>query len=419
MSVLSSSSNKVDRVTGASDKNAGAPGRDLDTRASNSVGLVQTKYFHFALPPNELILEGGEKLGPITVAYETYGKLNDQRSNAILILHALSGDAHAAGFHRREENPGWWDNMIGPGRAFDTNRYFIICSNVLGGCRGTTGPSSINPKTGEEYGLDFPIISISDMVNVQKHLIDHLEIDQLLSVTGGSMGGMQALDWLVSYPDRLKSAVVIATAAKHSPQQIAFHEVGRQAIMADPHWKEGYYYGGLPPAKGLSVARMVGHITYMSEISMAKKFGRRLSDNGKPHKFSIGFEVEEYLHNRGDHFVKRFDANSYLYITKAIDSFDVSRGKELYEVFRGNKAKVLVLSFKSDWLYPASQSKEIVKACKLAGVDTTYCEIDSTYGHDAFLLEVEEETHLIKHFLQNVSFEQGVTDQYEVREYAI
>jgi len=410
---------KADEMKKVSQRKTESSKQPLDPQIDHSVGLVQTNYFHFALPPNELILEGGEKLGPITVAYETYGKLNDQRSNAILILHALSGDAHAAGFHRREENPGWWNNMIGPGRAFDTNRYFIICSNVLGGCRGTTGPSSINPKTGKKYGLDFPIISISDMVNVQKHLIDHLEIDQLLSVAGGSMGGMQALEWLASYPDRVKGAVVIATAAKHSPQQIAFHEVGRQAIMADSHWKDGYYYGGHSPVKGLAVARMIGHITYMSEVSMAEKFGRRLSGNGKPHKFSIGFKVEEYLHNRGDHFVKRFDANSYLYITKAIDTFDVSRGRELYEVLRGNKAKVLVLSFKSDWLYPASQSKEIVKACKLAGVDTTYCEIDSTYGHDAFLLEVEEETHLIKHFLHKVSFEQGVIGEYEVREYAI
>ena len=419
MSAINLVSKNIAKITQVPHKNTKPPWKHSDSEMNRGVGLVQTKYFHFALPPNELILESGEKLGPIMVAYESYGKLNDQRSNAILILHALSGDAHAAGFHRREENPGWWDNMIGPGRAFDTNKYFIICSNVLGGCRGTTGPSSINPKTEKRYGLDFPIISISDMVNVQKHLIDHLEIDQLFSVAGGSMGGMQALEWLTAHPERLKSAIVIATATKHSPQQIAFHEVGRQAIMADPHWKEGHYYGGFPPAKGLSVARMIGHITYMSEISMAKKFGRRLSNNGKPHKFCIGFEVEEYLHDQGDHFVKRFDANSYLYITKAIDSFDVSRGKELYEVFRGNKGKVLVLSFKSDWLYPASQSKEIVKACKLAGVDMTYCEIDSTYGHDAFLLEVEEETHLIKHFLQNVSFKQGVTDEYEVREYAI
>jgi homoserine O-acetyltransferase len=384
----------------------------------DSLGIVETNYFHFAFPPSEITLESGEKLGPITVAYETYGQLNDQRSNAILVLHALSGDAHVAGFHRGDEKPGWWDDMIGPGKAFDTNKYFIICSNVLGGCKGTTGPSSVNPETGKKYGLDFPIISILDMVHVQKHLIDHLKIDQLLSVAGGSMGGMQALEWLVSYPDRLKSGIVIATAAKHSSQQIAFHEVGRQAIMADPHWKEGHYYGGHSPAKGLAVARMVGHITYMSEISMAEKFGRHPGEE-KLHKFSVGSDVEDYLYYRGNHFVKRFDANSYLYITKAIDSFDVSKGKNLYEVFKGIKAKVLVLAFKSDWLYPASQSKEIVKACKLAGVDTTYCEIDSTYGHDAFLLEVEEETHLVKHFLQKVSSERREGNGDEVREYAI
>ncbi len=395
------------------------PGQDFVLEKNDSLGIVETNYFHFAVPPDKLTLESGEKLGPVTVAYETYGQLNDQRSNAILLLHALSGDAHAAGFHKGDEKPGWWDDMIGPGKAFDTNRYFMICSNVLGGCMGTTGPSSVNPGTGRKYGLDFPIISIPDMVNVQKHLIDHLKIDQLLSVAGGSMGGMQALEWLVSYPDRLKSAIVIATATKHSPQQIAFHEVGRQAIMADPYWKEGHYYGSHSPAKGLAVARMVGHITYMSEVSMAEKFGRRLSNNGKARKFSVDFEVEEYLHNRGDHFVKRFDANSYLYITRAIDSFDASKGKNLHEVFKETKAKVLVLAFKSDWLYPASQSKEIVKACKWAGVDTTYCEIDSTYGHDAFLLEVEEETHMVKHFLQKVTLENGVTGENRITEYAI
>ena len=373
------------------------------SKQTSSVGIVETQYFEFAHSPAELILENGDKLGPITVAYETYGKLNPQRSNAILILHALSGDAHAAGFHKGDEKPGWWDEMIGPGKGFDTDKYFVVCSNVLGGCKGTTGPSSINPKTGKNYGFDFPVISISDMVKVQKHLIDHLKIDQLLSVAGGSMGGMQALEWIAAYPDKLKSAMIIASATRHSPQQIAFNEVGRQAIMADPHWRGGHYYGGHLPAKGLSVARMIGHITYMSETSMAEKFGRRHGRNGKPHKFSNGFEVEEYLHNRGDNFIKRFDPNTYLYITKAIDTFDVSRGKPLYEVFKGIKAKVLVIAFKSDWLYPASQSREIVRACKLAGVDTTYCEIDSTYGHDAFLLEVEEETHLVKHFLRKAS----------------
>ncbi len=419
MSALNSLPKKTNRVTQTSSKGAGIPRQLTDSEKSNSVGIVKTNYFNFASPPNELTLENGERLGHITVAYETYGRLNDQRSNAILILHALSGDAHAAGFHKGDEKPGWWDDMIGPGKAFDTNKFFIICSNVLGGCKGTTGPSSINPETAKPYGLDFPIISISDMVNVQKHLIDHLKIDQLLSVAGGSMGGMQSLEWLTVHSHRLKSAIVIATAAMHSPQQIAFDEVGRQAIMADPHWRDGHYYSGHLPDKGLAVARMVGHITYMSEISMAEKFGRHLGDE-KLHQFSVGSEVEDYLYNRGNHFVKRFDANSYLYITRAIDSFDASRGRELYEVFKGIKAKVLVLAFKSDWLYPASQSKEIVKACKLAGVDTTYCEIDSTYGHDAFLLEVEEETHLVKYFLQKVSFENGVAgEKYGVMEYAI
>jgi len=418
MSAINLVSKKTAETSHVSHKHIKTAEKHSYPEINQGMGLVETNYFNFALPPDGLVLENGEKLGPITVAYETYGELNDQRSNAVLILHALSGDAHAAGFHKGDEKPGWWDDMIGPGKAFNTDKYFIICSNVLGGCKGTTGPSSINPKTAKPYGVDFPIISISDMVRVQKYLIDYLKIDQLLSVAGGSMGGMQALEWLISYPDKLKSAIVLATAAKHSPQQIAFHEVGRQAIMADPYWQDGHYYSGPPPEKGLSVARMIGHITYMSEISMAKKFGTR-HGNGKPHKFSAGSEVEDYLHNRGNNFVKRFDANSYLYITRAIDSFDASKGKNLYEVFKEVKAKVLVLAFKSDWLYPASQSKEIVKACKLAGVDTTYCEIDSTYGHDAFLLEVEEEAHLIKYFLQKVSLENGLSEEYGVTDYAI
>jgi homoserine O-acetyltransferase/O-succinyltransferase len=392
--------NRVDGIREASQESALNRTQPSAEKIPGSSGIVETQYYEFAHPPEELTLENGEKLGPITVAYETYGELNEDRSNAILILHALTGDAHAAGFHEGEEKPGWWDDMIGPGKAFDTEKYFVICSNVLGGCMGTTGPSSINPATGKNYGLDFPVIGISDMAKVQKCLTDHLGIDQLLSVAGGSMGGMQALEWVASYPEKLKSAIIIATAAKHSPQQIAFNEVGRQAVMADPYWKDGHYYGGHLPAKGLSVARMIGHITFMSETSMAEKFGRRHGRNGKPHKFSNGFAVEEYLHNRGDNFVKRFDANSYLYITKAIDTFDVSRGRPLSEVFKGIQSKVLVIAFKSDWLYPASQSREIVRACKMAGIDTTYCEVYSTYGHDAFLLEVEEETHLVKHFLK-------------------
>ena len=381
------------------------------TAAQNKgIGLVETKIFSF----DSLPLESGEKFGPVTLAYETYGSLNEDKSNAILLLHALSGDAHAAGLHEGEKSPGWWDSMIGPGRAFDTEKYFVICSNVLGGCKGSTGPSSINPKTDKPYGLDFPLITIGDMVDAQERLIDHLGINKLLSVVGGSMGGLQALSWLVKYPDKLRSAIPIATAIKHSPQQIAFNEVGRQAIMADSHWNSGNYYGGPLPAKGLAVARMIGHITYMSDASMAEKFGRQKKGEAEPFKFTADFEVEGYLRYRGDNFVKRFDANSYLYITKAMDNFDASDGKPLQDVLEGLKAKVLVIAFKSDWLYPAYQSKEIVKACKLSGVEATYCEIDSTYGHDAFLLEIEEETHLIKHFLKKSFYEYEVTGEYKI-----
>ncbi|HAX62219.1 MAG TPA: homoserine O-acetyltransferase [Elusimicrobia bacterium] len=367
----------------------------------NSVGLVETKYFNF----DELVLDSKEKLKPVTIAYETYGTLNKDKSNAILIEHALTGDSHAAGEHEDEDKPGWWDSMIGPGKAFDTEKYFVICSNVIGGCKGSTGPASINPKTGKTYGLSFPIITIADMVRAQKKLIDFLGIKKLLTVVGGSMGGMQVLQWLASYPGNLLSAIPIATTVKHSPQQIAFSEVGRQAVMSDPDWRNGNYYGASFPLRGLSVARMIGHITYMSDISMAEKFGRRSKEEKPVFKFEPSFEVEGYLKYRGDSFVKRFDANSYLYITKSLDLFDLAGEKKLHQVFAGIRAKLLILSFKSDWLYPSYQSKEIVKACKLAGVDATYCEIFSTYGHDAFLLEVEEETHLIKHFLEKVESE--------------
>ena len=357
------------------------------------------KHFTFAQPPNYLTLESGEKLSPVTLAYETYGELNRQKSNAVFVFHALSGDAHAAG----NAPAGWWNSMIGSGKGLDTDKYFVICSNVIGGCRGSTGPSSINPRTSQPYGLDFPIVTIGDMVNAQRRLIDHLGIERLLAVVGGSMGGMQALQWMVSYPERIRSAIPIATTMKHTPQQIAFNEVGRQAIMADQKWKKGNYYSSAKPAKGLAVARMIGHITYMSDGSMASKFGRRFRVDKQPYKFGADFEVEGYLRYRGDNFVKRFDANSYLYITKAIDYFNILNGKRLGEIFKGLKAKVLVIAFRSDWLYPAYQSKEIVQACKLAGVDTTYCEINSTYGHDAFLLEIDEEADLIKHFLNTIS----------------
>lgn len=360
-------------------------------------------YYTFGYPSDELSLDSGEKLGPVTLTYETYGELNAERSNAVLVLHALSGDAHAAGFHKGDATPGWWDNLVGSNKGLDTDKYFVICSNIIGGCKGSTGPSSINPKTGKPYGTDFPIISIGDMVNAQRHLINHLGIDKLLAVIGGSMGGMQVMQWMASYPEMIQAAVPIATTMKHTPQQIAFNEVGRQAIMADPNWRKGSYYGNEVPARGLAVARMIGHITYMSDTSMAKKFGRRIRANKKAFKFSADFEVEGYLRYRGDTFVKRFDANSYLYITEAIDHFNLLNGNRLGEVFRGLKAKVLVLAFKSDWLYPPYQSQEIVRACKLAGVDASYCELNSTYGHDAFLLEIEQETKLIKHFLKYVS----------------
>jgi homoserine O-acetyltransferase len=358
---------------------------------------TQVQNVTFAQPPEELTLESGEKLGPITLTYETYGTLNKEKNNALLVLHALSGDSHAA------DQNGWWENLIGPGKGVDTDKYFVICSNVIGGCKGSTGPASINPLSGKPYGLSFPLISIHDMVEAQRRLVDFLGIENLLSVVGGSMGGMQVLQWMVSYPKRIRSAIPIATTLKHTPQQIAFNEVGRQAVMSDPDWKKGDYYGCSSPAKGLALARMIGHITYMSDVSMTEKFGRRTRQDKEPFKFSADFEVEGYLHYRGDNFVKRFDANSYLYLTKAIDNFNLLNGHGIANIFEGLKAKVLVLAFKSDWLYPTYQSQEIVKACKLSGVEASYCEINSTYGHDAFLLEITKETQLIESFLKAVS----------------
>ncbi len=361
--------------------------------------FVETKYY--IMPKGEkFILESGAKLSELKIAYETYGKLNRDKTNAVLICHALSGDAHAAGYHSGDKKPGWWDDMIGPGKAFDTDKYFVICSNILGGCKGTSGPNSINPATGKHYGLSFPIVSIKDMVDAQKKLIDHLKIDNLLSVCGGSMGGMQALQWAISYPDNVVSCIPIASSYKHSAQQIAFDEVGRQAIMADPAWNGGDYYDKDHPSAGLAVARMIGHITYMSDKSMEHKFGRILKKKELGYEFTSEFEVEGYLRYRGDSFVKRFDANSYLYITKAMDYFDLQQDKKLYNAFKGIKStRFLVIAFSSDWLYPSAQSKEIVKALKMNGIDVTYCEVSSDYGHDAFLLEFAEESKLIRHFL--------------------
>ena len=367
----------------------------------NSVGIVEPQYFTFAAPPDELLLESGRTLGPVTLAYETYGRLNADKSNAILICHALSGDAHAAGFHAGEDAPGWWDDMIGPGKAFDTRQYFVICANIIGGCKGSTGPSSIHPKTGKPYALDFPMITITDMVNAQRHLIDYLEIGKIFCVVGGSMGGMQALQWASAYPDRVRAAIPIATALKQSPQQIAFDEVIRQSIMADPAWRKGNYYDHGQPKKGLAVARMIGHITFMSDQSMEQKFSRKLKNGNYSFSFAEDFEVEGYLRYRGDNFVKRFDANSYLYITKAMDYFDLSGGLFLPGV-KKTDTRFLVISFTSDWLYPSHQSQEIVRLLKRRSIAATYCDLKSTWGHDAFLVEVEEETRLIRNFLGNI-----------------
>jgi homoserine O-acetyltransferase len=335
-----------------------------------------------------LDLDSGVTLAPVECAYETYGELNAARSNAILVAHAFSGDAHAAG-----EN-GWWSNMIGPGLAFDTDKYFVICTNILGGCRGTTGPGSINPQTGAPWAMTFPQISVADMVRLQKKLIDHLGIHRLLAVAGGSMGGMQALEWAVTYPEHVASAVPIATTARHSAQQIAFNEVGRQAIMADPDWNGGNYYGGRLPGRGLAVARMVGHITYMSDDSMREKFGRRLRSPDQ-------FEVESYLKYRGYKFVDRFDANSYIYITRAMDTFDLSQRGSLSTLFEGMRVRFLLISFTSDWLYPSYQVLEIASALRGRNCDVAYCNLESSYGHDAFLVEVELQTQVVAGFLSS------------------
>ena len=380
---------------------------------NNTMSCVETKYFTFSAPPDELPLESGKKLGPITLAYETYGQLNLEKSNAILVVHALSADAHAAGYHKGDQEPGWWDNMIGPGKAFDTDQYFVICSNVIGGCKGSTGPSSVNPQTGKPYALDFPMITIADMVNAQRRLVDHLDIEKLLTVVGGSMGGMQVLQWVAAYPERVRSVIPIATALKNSPQQIAFNEVIRQSIMADPAWRQGDYYDYGQPEKGLAVARMIGHITFMSDQSMEEKFSRRLKNGNYGFKFGLDFEVEGYLRNRGDNFVKRFDANSYLYVTKAMDYFDLSDGKMIPKGVEP-ATRFLVVSFKSDWLYPSYQSQEIVRQLKTRQADVTYCEVSSTYGHDAFLLEVEEQTALIRPFLDKTFHGYKVVNPYVI-----
>lgn len=362
---------------------------DLGTTATTIVTLPGIK------------TQSGYQFKTIDIAYQTLGRLSPKKDNAILITHALSGNGHVAGLDRDSGRPGWWDFHVGPGKTIDTDRYFVISSNVLGGCNGTTGPASINPETGKRYGMDFPPVTIRDMVSAQTKLLDHLGIQKLFAVVGGSMGGMQALVWAVDYPDRVHSCVPMATSMAHSAMQIAFNEVGRQAILSDPNWNRGEYYDGKPrPEHGLAVARMVGHVTYLSEFSMRTKFGRRIQRPASPEDlFPIFFSIESYLQYQGESFVKRFDPNTYLYITKAVDMFDLLEGRPAPEILKNARSRFLVISFESDWLYPPSQSRELVKALKRANAAVTYTNLETPYGHDSFLIKNPELSRIIRNFL--------------------
>ena len=360
-----------------------------------------------------LQLDCGVSLGPFTLAYQTYGTLNEERSNAVLLCHALTGDQFVVGPHPVTGKPGWWELMVGPGKTFDTDRYFVICSNTLGGCMGTSGPKEINPATGRPWGLDFPVITIRDMVKAQAMLLDHLGIEQLFCVSGGSMGGMQALQWVASYPERCFTAVPIACAAKHSAQNIALNEVGRQAIMADPEWREGRYQElGTNPVGGLAVARMAAHITYLSESALHRKFGRALQDRSNvTYGFDADFQVESYLRYQGQSFVERFDANSYLYITRAIDYFDLAADYDgvLANAFRGVDTRFCVISFTSDWLYPTSENRAIVRALAAAAANVSFVEVVSDKGHDAFLLDEPDMFETLRGFLSGAAAKRGLS----------
>ena len=362
-------------------------------------------------PDKPLILDCGKTLSPLTVAYMTYGKLNRERSNTVLICHALTMDQFVASAHPITGKPGWWEEMVGPGKPIDTDHFFVVCANVVGGCMGTTGPAEINPATGKPYGLDFPLVTIKDMVRAQAMLLDALEIDKVLCVTGGSMGGMQVLQWAADYPDRVISAVPIACAARHSAQNIAFHEVGRQAIMADPDWKGGtYQLHGTQPAKGLAVARMAAHITYLSETALQRKFGRNLQ-NREQVSFGFGpdFQIESYLRHQGVMFVDRFDANSYLYITRAMDYFDLAaeHGGRLADAFVGSKTRFCIISFTSDWLFPTAENKLVAHALNATAATVSFVEIRTDRGHDAFLLDEPEMFATMRGFLNSMAAKVG------------
>jgi len=363
-------------------------------------------------PEHALALDAGRTLAPWTIAYMTYGALNEARTNAVLVCHALTGDQFVASAHPVTGKPGWWETMVGPGKPIDTDRFFVICANVIGGCMGSSGPAEIDPETGEPYGLSFPLVTVRDMVRAQAMLLDELGIERLLCVTGGSMGGMQVLQWAASYPERVISAMPIACAAKHSAQNIAFHEVGRQAIMADPDWLGGaYQLQDKQPSKGLAVARMAAHITYLSEAALQRKFGRTLQNpGGVSFAFAPDFQVESYLHHQGMTFVDRFDANSYLYITRAMDYFDLAAdyGGVLAEAFRGSKTRFCIISFTSDWLFPTVENKRVAHALNAAAATVSFVEIETDRGHDAFLLDEPQMFATVRGFLNSVAAGQGV-----------
>jgi homoserine O-acetyltransferase len=359
-----------------------------------------------------LAMDAGVALAPLSIAYQTYGALNQAKSNAILVCHALTGDQHVANRNPVTGKGGWWDTMVGPGRPLDTNRFFVICTNVVGGCMGTTGPASTNPATGGAYGLDLPLVTIADMVRAQAMLIDHLGIDTLFCVAGGSMGGMQVLQWAAAYPERVYSALPIATSAKHSSQNIAFHEVGRQAIMADPDWRNGRYLAeGVTPAKGLAVARMAAHITYLSDSALQRRFGRKLQDRAaRTFSFGADFQIESYLRHQGSIFVERFDPNSYLFMTRAMDYFDLAADYDgsLARAFKGSKTRFCVVSFTSDWLFPTSDSRALVHALNAGGASVSFVEIETDRGHDAFLLDVPDLIATTKGFVDAAARTRGI-----------
>ncbi len=366
-----------------------------------SVGIVTTEYVTF---DTELQLESGRLLGPITLAYETYGQLDRERSNAILVAHAWTGDAHGAGRHHPDDRkPGWWDDMIGPGKVLDTDRYFVVCSNVIGSCKGSTGPASVNPRTGKPYRLTFPVLMVRDMVRAQKLLVDHLGLPSLLTVIGGSMGAMQAVEWGIHYPERVRSIIPIAGTARTSPMAISLNAVARQAIFNDPLWKKGNYRPEHPPTDGLALARAIGHISFLSDPSMQMKFGRRYAVKDGLFDFFGKFEIERYLEYNGYNFPARFDTNSFLYLAKALDLYDTAWNFDsLEEAFSRLQCPSLWFAFTSDWLYPPYQTEEAVKVLRKLDKPVDYHLIDSDYGHDSFLVEPEKFTPLISAFLERL-----------------